>query len=466
MQMAPADWSRRGPARSVGREKSFGRLAGITLVTCVWWAGAGLSVPLDGQTPSPPANPRFVRDGETVPTPSPAGPKSGITCPAGAINISPGTNIQTVVNARPGGTTFCLKAGIHPIRSSITPKTGNTFVGEYGAILDGTGWTTTDLTQAAFRAQNQDINDVTIRNLVIRRMPQRGIHAYSSGWCDTDRHTCNFSTAGADRWTIEHNEIAENITGVNVPSGAIVRRNYIHHNVGPSSATGAGRGGGYLAYIVRAVLFEENEIAYNGDQQKLSLAPDSIFRNNFVHHNSYTGIWYDGENTGAVIEGNRVEDNTGIGIFYEVNGPGVIRNNAIRRNDNGIFVSVSHGVEIHHNLLEDNWRAIGYFVDCARVGASDGGWIGVKYELRDVSSHDNTIRVGTRPGSFTNSLSDHQCTAAQFAPYLSGLRNLTFTNNTYQVPDVSGSSWLWGGFKTWREWQALGHDPSGTVTLR
>ena len=39
----------------------------------------------------------------------------------------------------PGATTFCLRAGVHDLTSSITPKTGNTFVGEYGAILDGTG---------------------------------------------------------------------------------------------------------------------------------------------------------------------------------------------------------------------------------------------------------------------------------------------------------------------------------------
>ena len=50
-------------------------------------------------------------------------------------------------------------------------------------------------TQAAFRAHNQDIDYVTIRNLVIRNMPQRGIHAYH--WM-------------SDHWTIEYNEIASN----------------------------------------------------------------------------------------------------------------------------------------------------------------------------------------------------------------------------------------------------------------
>ena len=71
--------------------------------------------------------------------------------------------IQCFVNANAGATTFCFRAGIHHLNGSITPKTGNTFVGEYvsesnKAILDGTGWTTTDDTQAAFRVYD-DPND-------------------------------------------------------------------------------------------------------------------------------------------------------------------------------------------------------------------------------------------------------------------------------------------------------------------
>ena len=80
------------------------------------------------------------------------GPRATITCPAGAVNIVPGQSIQLLVNMYPGGTTFCLRAGVHRLTSSIRPKTGNTFVGEYGAILDGSDWTTSDPNAAAFMA--------------------------------------------------------------------------------------------------------------------------------------------------------------------------------------------------------------------------------------------------------------------------------------------------------------------------
>src|SRR5678815_4747148 len=109
------------------------------------------------------------------------GPQTTITCPAGAVHIWPGQYIQGIVDAYPGTTTFCLRAGVYSLTSSIRPKTGNTFVGEYGAILDGSGyWPISDDTQAAFRAHNEDIDYVTIRNLVIRKMPYSGIHTWYS----------------------------------------------------------------------------------------------------------------------------------------------------------------------------------------------------------------------------------------------------------------------------------------------
>ena len=48
-----------------------------------------------------------------APAPSVVGPQSTITCPAGAVDIFPGIDIQGIVNLYTGNTTFCLRAGIH-----------------------------------------------------------------------------------------------------------------------------------------------------------------------------------------------------------------------------------------------------------------------------------------------------------------------------------------------------------------
>lgn len=135
-----------------------------------------------------------------------------------------------------------------------------------------------------------------------------------------------------------------------------------------------------------------NEIAYNGWEQKVALSANLTFRNNFLHHNAGGGIWYDSDKTGALIEGNRVEDNGWIGIFYEISTDGVIRNNTIRRNaETGAFLGTSKNTQIYNNTLENNFRGITYFVDCSSLG---GGTIG--FDLANNSSNDNVITVDTQ----------------------------------------------------------------------
>jgi parallel beta-helix repeat protein len=373
----------------------------------------------------------------TVPAPTARGPSPEITCPTGAVDLWPGDAIPQIVGLHPAGTTFCLRAGLHSLTRPIVPKSGDTFVGEYGAVIDGTGWTPTDTTLAAFRAHQEDIDYVTIRNLVIRNMYQRGIHAFA---------------AKSDHWTIERNEIAYNGSGVVFPSDSVLRNNFIHHNTV----------GGYLASYSHNSIVEGNEISYNGWEQKIGQSANVTFRNNFVHHNSGDGIWYDSNNTGALIEGNQVEDNGEMGIFYEISADAVIRNNIIRRSrDTAVFISTSKDVEIYNNRLEDNFRGITYFVNCHSVG---GGTIEGGYDLRNNSAHDNTIVVGTQSGAFASVFSYTLCDSAQLAPYENGSTNLSFSQNTYDVPSPStGRYWFWNGPKYWNEWQALGRDLDSIV---
>ncbi|MQA28772.1 MAG: hypothetical protein GEU82_02885 [Luteitalea sp.] len=55
---------------------------------------------------------------------------------AAQIDIYPGTNIQSVVNAHPAGSTFRLMAGLHRMQS-VSPRNGDTFIGESGTVLSG-----------------------------------------------------------------------------------------------------------------------------------------------------------------------------------------------------------------------------------------------------------------------------------------------------------------------------------------
>ena len=71
-----------------------------------------------------------ARTTTTLPGPS--------TCASGeAVPIGVGDVAQRVVDAHPAGTTYLIKAGTHLRNFSVQPRSGDTFCGEPGAVLDG-----------------------------------------------------------------------------------------------------------------------------------------------------------------------------------------------------------------------------------------------------------------------------------------------------------------------------------------
>ena len=417
-----------------------------------------------------------VTDNSSPPPPPPppstgVGPQSSISCPATRVDIFPTDTvgvIQSLVNANPGATTFCFHAGTYQINGSITPKTGNTFVGEFGAILDGTGWTTTDDTQAPFRVYddpndpndpNTAIDNVTIRNLVIRDMPQYGIHGSH--------------TRSANNWTIANNEVAFGKFGVMFTSNSHILNNYIHDNVGdPTSPTPGLRGGGYVGQYAHNTTVDSNEIARNGPEQKVGLSLNVRFTNNFVHHNLRDGIWFDLNNNdrtvplAAIIQGNRIEDNRGNGIVFEISiGADIANNTFLRNGEDAVLITVSQNANIHDNVLDGNFGGIEYFLNCGSF--SEG------FDLRNNAAYDNTVTITTAVAQnfgYLNGFSHlSQCTSTQLAPYLNGDKNLTFSRNTYHVPALSYTRYfLWSGWKDWTQWRALIptqslQDPGGSI---
>jgi len=369
------------------------------------------------------------------------GPQAAITCPAGAVDIYPGQSIPLVVTANAANTTFCLRAGTHQMTSAITPKTGDIFVGEYGAVLDGSTWSTTDDTQGAFRALNQDIDYVTIRNLVIRNMPQKAITAFHDY---------------ADHWTIENTELAFNKYGVEVAPDCLVRNNFIHHNISstPDAVSPSARGGGYIGQYADRCVIEGNEIAYNGSEQKILHSTGVVVRNNFVHHNRKDGIWFDTNYTStAIVDGNRVEDNGRDGISIEATNGATVRNNTLRRNQEGLLIYRSQNTQLYGNVLEANGIAMQYYVTCDGLPGED---------LANNSAHDNTITVPV--DGYANGFMSSICTADQLIPYLTDQRKNDYDRNSYTVPSSTGAYWLWGSAKTWAQWQAIPQDAAGCLT--
>ena len=218
------------------------------------------------------------------------------------------------------------------------------------------------------------------------------------------------------------------------------------------------------------MVIEHNEIAHNkrlgyewgweGGAMKILHSTGTVLRNNWFHHNIGPGIWFDYDNHATTIQSNLVEDNTHIGIFYEVSyGPTKIRWNTVRRNGAGqgghmgagILISNSRDVEISGNAIDRNERGV-MLAMAHRETGPDG-----QLEVANVVVRDNDIRMLT--GS--TGLLDETGNDAYYTS-----KGNKFLNNTYRLPDASARVFRWNRtsvISNWQEWKTIGHDTTGTL---
>jgi len=311
--------------------------------------------------------------------------------------IYPGTDIQTVIGKYSTGTTFTLKAGVHRLQR-LTPKDGNTFVGEPGAILsgamlvtsfvrEGSYWTASGLTVTdasagsceddsplCNRSQEFFLDDVRLKRVGSAAEVTSGRWYFDTGarkayladdptgrkaelsvtsyaFQSTAHNVtirgliiekyANAAQRGAIHaqdapdWIVRDNDVRLN-HGVGIRIGPRMQaiNNKIHHQ-GQLGIGGEGAD----------ALVENNEISYNNAAgfsagweaggSKFVKTSGLIVRGNFSHHTRGPGLWTDFDNINTLYEGNRVEDNRDEGIFHEISYAAVIRNNTIARNGFG-----------------------------------------------------------------------------------------------------------------------------------
>jgi parallel beta-helix repeat protein len=373
------------------------------------------------------------------------GPQPTIRCPSGAVRIRRGTQIQPIVNAHPNGSAFCLKAGVHSVTSTIYPKTGQSFIGEYGAVLDGGRSTNIAFKDGGSR--------VTIRNLEIRNFGPAGT-ANEPG---TPRGAVYSSNASG--WMVNHNDIHDNAgIGIAYHTGFRIRYNMINRNAQY----------GLNGYMSSDVIVEYNEIAYNNlghfanaDEggSKFVISDGLVIRGNDFHDNYGTALWLDTKNRNVTIENNVIRHNERHGLFYENSYNGVIRNNLIARNGYmGIYVAGSRDVKVYRNRVKDSRiRDIMLFMEIDRL---NGG-----YDLANVVVRDNVIRVqGT--GGLNGVYSGLSVQGMDATPYYNSKGN-RFNDNVWYVSDTSSQYWYWNsGILTWSAWRRYGQDTSGRVRQR
>jgi len=442
-----------------------------------------------------------------------------VQAPVTGTEIYPGSDIQAAVNANPAGTTFLLKAGVHR-RQKVTPKDGNTFVGEPGTILTGATLVTTFVRESGYWvASNLPVDDAWVvgvcedafpvcnrlQELFLDDVPLRRVGSVaevtSGRWYfDTGARKAYLADDPTSRkvelsiTTFAFVGTARNVT----VRGLIIEKyaNPAQHGAieGPTSTAwiirdnevrlnhGLGIGVGNAMQIINNrvhhqgqmgvggigsdVLVENNEIAYNNTAHfssgweaggtKFVKTNRLVVRGNFVHHNRGPGLWTDGDNIVTLYEGNRVEDNAEMGIFHEISYSAIIRNNTVRRN---------------------GFQSAGWLYGAGiMVSASSN----VEVSGNVVEGNYNAITAVQQPrgsgayGPYSTEnlyVHDNDITpgtgATGLAQDIGDLsyftsRNNRFDRNTYRL-GTSARPFAWmNGFRTDVDWRAYGNDPNGT----
>jgi parallel beta-helix repeat protein len=437
--------------RDTGQSSSRGPRQVVAVLALV--ATLALVANVAGQAPSPPANVQVLPDSQ----PAARGPQAAITCPAGAVSLNAGEGssaLQTLVTNNTGATTFCIKAGTHVWTGFVQPKSGNTFIGEDGAIIDGSRTAT-----YAFYSNNLHQSNVTIKSLEIKNFAP-ALNAFGA-----------ITGNDVTNWIVQNNTIHDNtLSGIMVGPGTgwQVKNNRVYANTKV----------GISGYKCDGAVIENNEIYGNNPTNggtgveagiKVLGSANLVIRNNYSHNNGGQGIWSDTNLPGVLIEDNTVDDNTRVGIWHEISYSAIIRHNIVRRNGLavvggwlvgvvGIAVTNSSNVEIYGNTVLDNRGGItGMMVESGYPQGAAGPNI-----LENLWVHDNVVRF---PAGATGKNGIDSGTGASLAWYTS--LNNRYNFNTYTVPSLTGQWFAWQeGFRTWAEWRAYGLDANSTIAIQ
>jgi hypothetical protein len=367
--------------------------------------------------------------------------RSGITVPAGAIVIAPGTAIQPIIDQSAPGTAFLLKAGTHRLQS-IVPKAGMQF---YGEVIDGqlktilNGATVLNKFTTSGRMY-------TARNIAPTGQTNgQTVSGYERSGYSQDlfinhvplRHVSRKSDVGPGKWWYDYANqtvfIGDNPTGKTVelgtsklafaPSapgvtiaGLIVEK---YANPAQSAAIGgttdAGRGfatdwqvrgnevrlnHGVGIRVQDRSMAIGNYIQRNGqlgiaaNGSTILLEANEISNNNFA---KFDPGWEAGGSkfaftNGLIARQNLVYDNDGPGLWTDIdNNNTEYANNVIYNNTSmGIFHEISYAANIHDNYVANNGRDTTAWLYGANILISTA---------RDGAVYNNTVEVNASYGN-------------------------------------------------------------------
>jgi len=324
-----------------------------------------------------------------------------VQAPVTGTTIYPGADIQAAINANPSGTTFILKAGVHRLTRFVTPKAGNSFLGESGTILNGSRLLTSFVREGAYWVATGQTQENTNRpgecdpihprctypeDLFFDDKPL--VHAGSLAAVTTGKfffdypndkiyflddptgHKVEASVATAAIYASggQHNvtiagivfeKFATQAQGMVVGGGGINDWVIRDNEVRLSHGVGIGLASSQRGKILRNYVHHMGEMGLMGPY-----ATDLLVEGNEIAYNNTAGYWWSWEGGGTkfthtrglIVRGNFSHHNEGIGLWTDYDNDGVIyESNRVEDNaDNGIFHEISYSAVIRNNTIRRN----------------------------------------------------------------------------------------------------------------
>lgn len=279
----------------------------------------------------------------------------------------------------------------------------------------------------------------------------------------------NFVAAHGDNWTIDNVEVfASHGVGIQLKSDDnIIKNSHVHHNgqlgIGCSPVGNPGSSGvnNNVDNTLQDTTIEWNNLnlydpGHEAGAAKFAWTDRFTATHNTVRNNKGFGLWWDINDFDILVDGNKVHDNWGVGIFHEISFTAEIRFNEVFNNGQafiaelgegnigfdgmyGICIAESngrfprpngnrapYGILVHDNLVYDNKGGI--FMRQINRDKPDTSWPGGEaYHCHGVHVYNNDVHWSeTKHGGAHDGVFPQMFT-------LTGDDQNKFTDNDYTI---------------------------------
>ncbi len=431
------------------------------------------------------------------------------------VQIHPGDVLNQAVGSHPEGTTFCLARGRYRLAQTLHPKSGDRFIGQWGAHLNGAKLLTKFQHSGSYWIATNQGQQGRVRGLCRISAPgcrypddvyfdgRRLVHATALNRVGSNSYYFDYAnnriylgrnpaghkveaaqspmaiargkaknvvvqnlliskfaspagtgTIGAGPgWVVKHNHVRKNHgIGICARGGGSVLYNKVDHN-GQLGLCGSGSGINFVGNISAYNNTAGYSPHWEAGGAKFVGAHSLLFNDNLVTDNGGHGIWTDQSSSGIVVKGNRVSHNSLSGIVLEISSNATVTDNTVTRNggEPAAWQLAGSGVFVSNSK---NVSVSGNTISRNRNGVIVLDIPrGTEHAVSNVSVGNNRIACSGNSGV------SKQPSATAILP------GTNFHDNAYQLPSNTSSLFHWRGRSlTWREWQGAGNDRGGSAT--